>query len=207
MPEEYTVEQGDCIHSIAFDRGFFPDTVWNDPGNAKLRSKRKDPHLLLPGDVVTIPDKRVSEVEKPTEQKHRFRRKGVPKFLRVRFVEVDNPLAHRPYIITIDGTHGEGNTDGDGWLKHPIPPNAREARILIDGAEYRFALGHLDPIDEVAGVQGRLRSLGHYKGPIDGVMSQGTIGALKAFQGTNGLDPTGKIDEQTKSLLKKLSGI
>jgi hypothetical protein len=39
---KYTVKQGDCISNIAFKYGFFPDTIWNDSKNSKLRQDRKD---------------------------------------------------------------------------------------------------------------------------------------------------------------------
>ena len=72
MPINHQVKQGDCISSIAFENGFFPDTIWNHPSNAELKKKREDPHVLLPGDMVFIPDKRPKEVSEPTNQVHKF---------------------------------------------------------------------------------------------------------------------------------------
>ena len=57
MPINHTVRAGDCISSIAFERGFFPDTIWNHGDNSDLKTRREDPNVLLPGDVVVVPDK------------------------------------------------------------------------------------------------------------------------------------------------------
>ena len=63
MAENYQVKQGDCISSIAFEKGFFPDTIWNHPENENLKELRKDPSVLLPGDSVYIPDKRLRNLD------------------------------------------------------------------------------------------------------------------------------------------------
>ena len=53
-----TISLGDSIPSLAKDNGFFPDTIWNHPQNAGLRSKRKSQNQLYPGDEVFIPELR-----------------------------------------------------------------------------------------------------------------------------------------------------
>lgn len=206
MPEKYTVEQGECINSIAFEKGFSPDTLWNHPDNKQLKDLRKDPAVLLPGDIVTIPDKKIKEVSKPPEKLHKFKRKGVPKFLRVRLMELEKPLANWPCKIWIDDQESDGKTDGDGWLKHPIPPNAKEAVLRFDGAEYRFDLGHLDPIETTSGLQGRLKALGFFDGAVDGVANEETAAAIKAFQRANGLKVSGEADQATRDKLKQKAG-
>ena len=75
---KYTVKQGDCISSIAFEYGYFPDTLWNDPKNSKLKHDREDPNSLMPGDEVYIRDKEAKQASCASEKKYRFKRKGVP---------------------------------------------------------------------------------------------------------------------------------
>lgn len=207
MPESYVAKQGDCIHSIAFEKGFFPDTLWNHADNKNLKNLRKDPHVLLPGDVVSIPDKRLKEVSKPAENRHRFRRKGVPKQMRVQLAEGTHPLKDTQCKVNVAGREFDVTSDGDGWLKIPIPPNASSAKIkLPDGREFELTLGSLDPVDQISGVQGRLHSLGYYEGPIDGQMSPATKDALKAFKAARGIPVSSAIDDQTKDALVREVG-
>ena len=56
--------------------------------------------------------------------------------------------------------------------------------------------------ESVRTVQKKLKELGYYNGSIDGDFGEATDKALKAFQKANGLDPDGKVGEQT---LKKLN--
>jgi hypothetical protein len=77
MPE-YTVKQGDCLSSIAEKHGFTPDKIWDHRKNSQLKEKRKDPNFLQPGDVVHMPDKEKKEEFGDTDQRHKFKRRGVP---------------------------------------------------------------------------------------------------------------------------------
>lgn len=87
----YVVKQGECIDSIAFENGFFWETIWNHAENSALKQKRKDPNILLAGDEVFIPDKEEKKESCATEQRHRFRRKGVPAMIRIRLLEEPLP--------------------------------------------------------------------------------------------------------------------
>lgn len=89
MAAKYQVKQGECIGSIAYEHGFFWETLWNDSNNADLRQQRMNPNILLEGDAVFIPDLVLREESCATEQRHRFRLKGVPAKLRLRILEPD----------------------------------------------------------------------------------------------------------------------
>lgn len=86
MSTEHVAAQGDCIDSIAKKYGFFADTLWQAEENRALRELRKDRNVLMPGDVVVIPDLRIRTNSVATDKRHTFRRKGVPARLRMKFL-------------------------------------------------------------------------------------------------------------------------
>src|ERR1043166_4210227 len=155
MPTNYTVQHGDCISSIAFGHGIFPDTIWNDPANATLKELRVNGNVLAPGDVVVIPDQQAKSVPCATGALHRFRRRGVPEKLRVALHAFSAARAELPYALVIGETRFEGKTDADGCLEQFIPPDAASATLIISDTEsYELALGELNPPkeDETEGV-------------------------------------------------------
>jgi N-acetylmuramoyl-L-alanine amidase len=203
MAAQYEVQQGDCLSSIACEYGFLPDALWNHPDNADLKQKRKDPNVLAKGDVITIPDIEIREVSKPTEQKHEFRRKGVPAKLKIQILKKGQPRKNEEYRLIIDGITLEGTTDGNGFIDKPLPPNAQSGKLIVgEGTGQQvFALnfGHVDPLDTDDGVAGRLHNLGY--------SAAGDLpSALKKFQSDNGLQPTGKADDATRNKLKEKFG-
>jgi len=206
MPKTHTVKQGECIASIASKYGFFPDTLWELPENRSLKALRGDPHVLLPGDQVHIPDKRRAEIDGAAGQRHRFKRKGVPETLALRFSdEADDPIANTPYILDIDGQVERGTTDGEGAIDKAIPPDARRATITFEGEDgeeglvFELRLGGIDPIEEESGLSSRLENLG-YMGPDAGNPSLGD--ALRTFQEDHGLEPTGVADDATRDAIE-----
>jgi N-acetylmuramoyl-L-alanine amidase len=161
----------------------------------------------MPGDVVFIPDKRLKEVPRPTEQLHKFRIKNTPKTLRIQLKYLDDVIANADYKVTVDDLEKTGKTDSKGWLVCTIAPNAKKARVSLGGEiEWEVMLGYLDPLDEMTGIQGRLAHLGFFQGEVDGNFSPETKQAVKVFQLSHNLEPTGEIDSQTKALLKALTG-
>jgi len=204
---EYVVESGDCISSIAFQHGFFWKTIWDWPENAELKQVRKDPNALLAGDCVTIPEKRPKEDDAATEKLHKYKLKGVPARLRLKFLDDDKPRAGVKYIVWIDGKAHEGKLDKAGMLDLPIPPDAQKAIIRLADDEknqMEVNLGSVDPITEVSGVQGRLNNLGYDTGPVNNRFGPQTADALRRFQQQEGLQVTGKIDQATRDHLQKV---
>lgn len=211
MPIEHVVKAGECLSSIAYQYDLFPETIWNDPANADLKSKRKNPNILLVGDTVIIPDKRSKTVDRRSEARHQFRRKGVPETLYLRLVdEFDEPKATVTYYLFIDGESRQGTTNTDGELKEMIAPDAKKAMLVIQDGEEKsevvLELGHLDPITEISGIQARLANLEYYHGPIDGIFEPQTRAAIRRFQCYYNLEATGEADQVTLRKLEKVYG-
>jgi hypothetical protein len=211
---DHTVEQGDCVSSLAERFGLFPDTIWSLPANADLQKRRKAKNILSPGDKLVIPSRTVKWVPAVAGKRYHLQRLGVPETLRVRFLDdSSNPRASAPYLVKI--TAGDqvlparkGTTDGDGLLVEAIPPGATLADVVVgkgDAQEpHAFQLGCVDPIDTLSGARARLTNLGY---PCDGEEGSEvgpiTEAALLAFQQDHGLDATGVYDDATRGLLEQ----
>jgi hypothetical protein len=206
MPRQHRVREGECLASIAFQNGFAVDTVWNDPANAALKALRTTPFLLVPGDVVTVPDRRPGEEERATGARHEFRRRDVPERLRLRFLdEAGEPRGGVPFVLEIDGERVEGATDGDGWIDHPISPSARDGRLVLDGRErYDLDLGSLRPAGDEPGARARLVALGHLSDVR--ADARAYADALRGFQAEQEFPATGTLDDATRARLEEAYG-
>ena len=218
----YQVEAGDCMSSIAEAHGFFWETLWKRIENVDLKSARKNPNVLLPGDRVFIPEKTPREESCATEQKHKFKKKGTPCNLKVRILEPakppsddaeqtasNQPRANVAYLLNIDGKLIDGKTDENGMIEIQMPPAASKGTLTLEPGtphevKYELALGGLDPIDQVSGVQARLNQLGFSCGPVDGKMGPKTKSGIKKFQQDAGLKPSGEMDDATQAKLREM---
>lgn len=209
MPVNYQVKQGDCISSIAFEHGFFADTIWDHPENAELKKKRKDPYILMPGDVVFIPDKRLKEVSEPTDNVYKYRCKNTPEQFKIQLLRDEEPRAGEEYELEIEDLKFKGQTDSEGRIRQSIPPDAKRGKLIPSGGEevYRLQLGNLNPSDEISGAQGRLLNLGYYFGPVDGKMSDELEEAIQEYQFANKIEPDGRLTPETKAALKADYGV
>ena len=205
MPKKHKVKKGDCVASIAMDNGFFLDTIWDDSANAKLKEDRESPYVLLEGDVVVVPDKRLKEESCADSQRHTFRRKGVPEILKLQFLSNGEPRAKLPYSLNIDGRWFEGETDDEGRIEQAIPPDATKGKLTLDNHEkYDLKLGHIAPVSEKTGVCARLANLGYLsEADSDDELLKD---AVRLFQDDNDLEATGQINDKTRDLLRDKHG-
>ena len=195
--------------SIAEANGFFWETLWNHPDNEGLKAKRQDPAVLFPGDKVFVPVKRPKEMNEPTNQVHKYRVKNVPAKLKLRFLDDSGkPRTNLQFVLDVDGKEFTGVTDGEGAINISIPPNAKRGRLVFESEneEYDLPLGHLDPVDEISGIQARLKGLGHYQGETTGTLDEKTQAAIREYQTSAGAEPTGEIDESIKGKLQDAYG-
>ena len=210
MSQNYTVQQGDHIFSIAkkFD---FRDyhIIWDHPNNAALKQKRTNPHVLYPGDTVFIPDKNIKTEQIATTQVHRFQIDLDPLKLRIALKDFDNqPIANMPCELDVEGTVYKLTSDGKGLVEKEIPATAQTGSLKVPdlGLEMPLKIGHLDPHDEDPGWQARLINLGYHPGPVGDPDKEQLGYSIEEFQCDHGLTVTGKLDGATKAKLKEVHG-
>lgn len=204
-----TIEEGECISTLALELGFHPETIWNDSANATLKSLRKDMNILARGDDVAIPARRV--VARPVEAGMlvEVRRKGVPDVVRFRFLDAaGQPRANLPYLAELEDADGieqrSGTTNGDGYVIEKAGASLRRVSITLASEDevHEFLPATLDPIETVGGVQDRLNNLGYPCGGEDGEVGPLTRRALRDFQQDFGLTASGEIDDATRRELQ-----
>jgi hypothetical protein len=216
MPTYYTVQQGDCLSSIAHQFGFSDwRTIYNDPNNADLRNLRPNPNVICPGDSIYVPDLTPKVLDRPTDKKHAFVAKRPKTLLRTVIRDgKQTPAAGCKYHIEIDGVaYPDSTLNGDGLLEVHIPPDAKSGVLTVwfdddapTGHTWELKLGHLDPVEKPSGIQARLSNLGYPCGSIDGIIGPLTRAAVRQFQDDNNLTVDGIAGPITQKKLKELHG-
>ena len=209
MPQNYSVKDGDHISGIAAKFGFFDfKSVWNAPENTELRIKRQDPHVLMPGDSLYIPDKQQKTIGRPTGAVHTFVIKRQPLLLKLALRDFDDqPIANTECVLEIDGAVFSLKTDGEGRIEQKIEAGAQGGTLKIPDLEYEFPvkIGYLNPIDEDSGWRARLINLGYHAGPLDSPDKLLQY-AIEEFQCDYKLKVTGILDASTQAKLKEVYG-
>lgn len=206
MPLQHRIESGDSVSRLAKLYGFLPQTIWDAPENSELRSRREDMNMLMPGDVLVIPDKRVDPISLTTGRAHRFRLKGTLAHLRMQLYDFGEPRAGQKFTLTVGKHVVEGTTDGDGILDAQVPVLATSGQLVVGEDQFviEVMFGHLDPASELSGIQQRLLNLGYTCHDSPGELGASTKRALQEFQFTHGLEVTGEIDEATRARIVEL---
>ncbi len=207
MATSHTVKQGEHLCRIAAQYGF-PDsrTIWDDSQNAELKKLRKNPNILLPGDVVKIPEKKGKKVAIQTGQTHRFRLSTPVLKLHIAIKDFDNePVKDADCVLEIEGTSHKVKSDAQGVVMHAIPATAEKGKLRIPhlGIEIPLKIGHLDPIEEASGWKARLINLGYYAGEKSDLRLRY---AIEEFQCDYKIKITGEFDDATKAKLKEVHG-
>ncbi len=206
---QHRVREGDCISSIAELYGFRDwRTVYEDPSNGALRAVRPNPNLLVPGDVVVIPERspRIDAVE--TTMRHTFVVRRALCTVELRFVDLSgHPIAITAVLLKVDEDEQSLTTDSDGRVRAAISRSAKFGSATIGTYSWPLAFGTLRPLgkDQVVGLQERLNNLG-YSCPRSDTEDDVTKEAVRGFQRDRGIRETATLDSVTRAALESAHG-
>jgi hypothetical protein len=225
LPAKHVVKQGEHLSHIAAIYGFTDyRAIWSFGENAELKKKRKDPHVLAPGDIVSIPAPRQKTVTKPTGQVAAFTlaTKNVTLAFRIldpyQFEMVNFSCELSRNVTNPDGTintagkiSDEMVTDDDGKCKAGVEPTMVNAELVVFTQKplpfpipkppillkYDVVIGGLDPVSTPAGLRGRLNNLGYFAGLTDAPEDREQLfWAIEEFQMDHNIKPqNGNFDD------------
>ncbi len=211
------VEQGEHLASIAEDQEHASFTkIWNHADNTSLRQRRETPHLLLPGDEISIPETKAPVFRRSTGEEHVFKVNLPPLRLRVKLFDAfGEPVKDTDGELSVEGTVQAVRTDGDATVDVTIPYGTRRATLTLGNAVFDLQVGHLDPVDEPSGQQARLLALGYFTGAViesatfeqqkRQIETSLTL-AWELFQDENDLEITGVPNAESVDKLREVYG-
>jgi N-acetylmuramoyl-L-alanine amidase len=216
MAGYYSVEQGDCLSSIAKKFGFSDyRAIYDHANNAEFRDDRPNPNIICKGDRIYIPDREKKDFDRDHDKSHKFVLKRPKAFLKA-VIQYDGTKACANCAYRVIFPYGEvvGTTGDDGLIDQEIPADLDQATLEVtvedDGRKtvrrWALKLGHLDPINTPTGIQARLNNLGFDCGEVDGVIGKKTKAAIEDFQEWAGLDVDGIAGPETQAKLKSAYG-
>jgi Putative peptidoglycan binding domain len=227
MPVRHVLQPGECLQTLALKYGFGDGkTLYDAAENADLRQKRKAPADVAPGDAVVIPDPKKRDVSVASGNTHKFKLQAPAVLLRVQVRdEAGEPLAQKPYALSLEGKTVDGTTTADGLVEQPLPPFATDVSLVVhdsaakDGARWvwRVQVASLGAPETRAGAWQRLANLGYWSpaeelGDSAGTAQGGGVAdalalAIRAFQHDEKLDESGRLDDATVAKLVERHGI
>lgn len=216
----HVVKPGDCLLRIAQQYGFADwRPIYEHADNTEFRQLRSNPNVIFPGDQIHIPDPAPKQLSLATAKQHKIEVKRPKIMLRIALHdELDEPLAGKEFALAFGETIYEGTTNGDGILEQKIGAGEERGQLTVwltgDREAERYvwdiSVGHLDPVEELAGVRQRLNNLGFYcepnGGAIPGEIDESLRLALLGFQHTVEIEQTGEPDDATRAKLVELHG-
>jgi peptidoglycan hydrolase-like protein with peptidoglycan-binding domain len=112
-----------------------------------------------------------------------------------------------PALAQTGGTTGSGDTTKQPGMQQPTSPGTTGTPGGSDAAKPGAMKGESKAQagagnkEQVRAVQEVLKDRGMYEGEVDGIMGPKTQAALRAFQKKEGLQETGRLDQQTMGRL------
>jgi hypothetical protein len=207
-PADHVVRPGDHLSRVAATFGFRSyGPLWNDPDNAKLRARNPNPNTLAVGDWVHVPERIDREVERSTEQRHRFRAELHPLDLGLELRDWDRqPRKDAVTEVLLDGKPEMFVQAGPGAIVVPVGPQSDRCRVTIGADEVTVRIGFLQPAETAAGCRQRLNNLGYDAGDKDDPTAAPFRSAVEEFQCDHGLAVDGKVGPATRARLVKEHG-
>jgi N-acetylmuramoyl-L-alanine amidase len=207
----HVVQQGECFATIANAHGFSTKALYEHPDNADLRKIRPSPSVLHPGDEVVVPERAAREVSVASGAKHRFKVKVAKRELRLILRDhAGKAIAGESYVLETDDERIEGETSGDGELKHLIA-SARQVTLTLRERVLVLDCGCINPMTDTpdegtSGACERLRNMGYAVDEGSDALGPSTRVALALFQHDAKLDVTGELDDATRAKLIEAHG-
>jgi Putative peptidoglycan binding domain len=169
--------------------------------------------VILPGDQIVIPDRRIRTEACQTDRTHPFRLLSPRTKLRLRLEDRRGQvLANKSYELVLDKATVEDFTSGDGTVEVDVPPGLVGAKLTVwltedksgESCTWDLDIGHLDPVEEITGVQARLNNLGFDCGEIDGQLNEPTRRAMAQFRAAAGIGGDSVEDPTTQKKMLEL---
>jgi len=213
MPKNHIVRDGEHLAYIAHINGFQSwKSVYQHQDNQALQ-KTREPHTLMEGDSLVIPDKVKKTVTIATGQQHKFKLKHETVKLKLKFKSsTGDVFAEGEYKFSADFEEQKGSTDNEGFFEADIKPKIlkAECEVLTEGRKtplrWGIQVGALAPIEKEAGWLARLANLGYYRQVPNDVESRERRSAIEEFECDNGLKITGEMLGKTIEKLKEIYG-
>lgn len=206
----HVVKPGQHLAQLAHDYGLTSwEIIWLDQKNSALRKRRKDPHILAPGDRLFIPTIRKKSAQANTDRLHRFKTKRPMLTLRLDIDDFVRDRKQRPRTVTLKAGTWEAvaGVDADGRIEAQIPSNTTRLTFRVGALNFAILVGHLDPEDTETGQLQRLLNLG-YLDPVE--LDHPDPGVIEAsvmeFQRAVGLEPDGSCSGDTLLKLVEIHG-
>jgi hypothetical protein len=206
---EYTMEQGDTVPSIAHRYGFRDArTVWRHQSNEHLRAARESPYVVLPGDVVVVPERVPPAFELAPSREHTVRVHVTKLKFRTRLHDLfGEPRANLDVEAEYAGRTVRTKTDAEGELALDVPAFTRTITVRVEDETFTMFVGFLDPADSPSGAAGRLRNLALLPDGLELPSAERLRFALELFLDRAGLDPAAVDSDTLRSRLTKEHGL
>lgn len=214
----HIVAKGETLWRIAQQYGFTESkSVYQHPANAAFRQQRPNPNLICPGDQINIPQaKPVSEL-KSLGRTHTFIQPDTEKeTLELKLQSGALSCAGKRAVLTIGKQRIDTVVGEDSVLRMDLDPNTSAENGQLELYDHpddekpsyqsQLNIGHLEPIESLAGIQARCNALGFPCGVVDGIMGAKTREGIQQFQQAHDLSVDGEHNQALQDKLQDVYG-